>query len=76
MSVQLIVYPQNYQGFSNSNNPSTELIVDGINFTPKKTRGFEQLSKLPEYSLQLINETDNNLIHKLLNTHLKIILYF
>ena len=33
MSVQLIVYPQNYQGFSNSNNPSTELIVDGINFT-------------------------------------------
>ena len=32
MSVQLIVYPQNYQGFSNSNNPSTQFLIDGINF--------------------------------------------
>jgi len=33
MSVQLIVYPQNYEGFSNSNNPSTQFLIDGINFT-------------------------------------------
>ena len=33
MSVQLIVYPQNYQGFSNSNNLCIERIVDGIDFT-------------------------------------------
>jgi len=33
MSVQLIVYPQNYEGFSNSNNPSTQFLVDGINFS-------------------------------------------
>ena len=32
MSVQLIVYPQNYQGFSNSSNPSVEMITDGSNF--------------------------------------------
>ena len=33
MSVQLIVYPQNYQGFSNSTNIANAVLVDGINFT-------------------------------------------
>ena len=42
---------------------------DGINFTPKKKCGFEQLSKLSEYSLELINKTDNNLIQKLLKSY-------
>ena len=32
MSVQLIVYPQSYDGLTNSNNPSNQFIVDGINF--------------------------------------------
>ena len=32
MSVQLIVYPQNYQGFSNSATTSNDYIVDGIDF--------------------------------------------
>ena len=37
MSVQLIVYPQSYDGFTNSNNPSTQFIVDGINFSTVNT---------------------------------------
>ena len=32
MSVQLIVYPQSYDGFSNSNNPTTQMLSDGNNF--------------------------------------------
>ena len=37
MSVQLIVYPQSYDGLSNSSNPSTEFFVDGINFSNVNT---------------------------------------
>ena len=33
MSVQLIVYPQNYEGFSNSTNIANAVLVDGINFS-------------------------------------------
>ena len=32
MSVQLIVYPQNYNGYRLSNNPSNNFLVDGIDF--------------------------------------------
>ena len=32
MSVQLIVYPQNYEGLTNSTNISNAVLVDGINF--------------------------------------------
>ena len=32
MSVQLIVYPQSYDGLTNSNNTSNQFFVDGINF--------------------------------------------
>jgi len=32
MSVQLIVYPQSYDGFSNSNNPTTQMLSDGNDF--------------------------------------------
>ena len=32
MSVQLIVYPQNYEGFSNSNSLGNNYLVDGLNF--------------------------------------------
>ena len=42
---------------------------DGIIFTPKKNCGFEQLSKLSEYSLELINRSGSNLIQKLLDTY-------
>ena len=37
MSVQLIVYPQSFDGFTNSNNPSTQILVDGINFSTINT---------------------------------------
>ena len=33
MSVQLIVYPQSFEGYSNSSNPDNDFIVDGINFS-------------------------------------------
>ena len=33
MSVQLIVYPQNYEGLTNSTNIANALLVDGINFS-------------------------------------------
>ena len=41
MSVQLIVYPQNYEGFSNSTNIANAVLVDGINFsTVNASTGF------------------------------------
>ena len=56
MSVQLIVYPQNYNGYSNSNNPSIELLVDGIDFTTVNTSQNTQITTvLPQSAVDYYN---------------------
>jgi len=58
MSVQLIVYPQNYAGFSNSNNPSTEFLVDGIDFnTVNASTNTAIATTLPQGAIDHYNPT-------------------
>ena len=42
MSVQLIVFPQYFDGSTPLSSPSTELVVDGINFNQVNTSSSTQ----------------------------------
>ena len=58
MSVQLIIQPQNYQGFSNSNNTLTQFLVDGINFNNVNTSPNTLVTSiLPQGAIDYYNPT-------------------
>ena len=47
MSTQLILYPQNYKGYSATTTGATEYVVDGINFTSINSASQGTLATLP-----------------------------
>jgi len=58
MSVQLIIQPQNYHGFSNSNNTANQFLIDGIDFNNVNTSvNTIAANPLPQVAINLYNPT-------------------